>query len=56
MEKDQYPDDEKELDKALSSEALSKMENPLSQTELAALAAFFAKESKQTEGNAPDKE
>lgn len=50
MEKDQHKEDEKELDKALSNEALSKMDNSLTNSELAALAAFFAKESKKEEG------
>lgn len=56
MEKDQHKEDEKELDKALSNEALSKMDNPLTNTELAALAAFFAKESKKDAEKSDDKE
>lgn len=47
MEKDNNKDEEKELDNALSNEALSKMENNLTNTELAALASFFAKEMKK---------
>jgi hypothetical protein len=37
-------DEEKELDKALSNEALLKIENRLTKAELDKLAAFFAKE------------
>lgn len=47
MEKDNNKDEEKELDNALSNEALSKMENNLTNAELAALASFFAKEMKK---------
>ena len=56
MEKDQYKEDEKELDKALSNEALSKMDNSLTNSELAALAAFFAKESKKEDDKSSTKE
>jgi hypothetical protein len=56
VEKDQHKEDEKELDRALSNEALSKMDNPLTNTELAALAAFFAKESKKEAEKSADKE
>lgn len=56
MEKDQHKEDEKELDKALSDEALSKMDNTITNAELAALAAFFAKESKKEEGKSPANE
>lgn len=47
MEKDNTNDEEKELDKALSNEALSKIENSLTNAELTALASFFAKEMKK---------
>ncbi|HLD52838.1 MAG TPA: hypothetical protein VJA82_06020 [Sediminibacterium sp.] len=47
MEKDNNKDEEKELDNALSNEALSKIENNLTNAELAALASFFAKEMKK---------
>ena len=56
MEKDQLKEDEKELDKALSDEALSKMDNTITHAELAALAAFFARESKKEEGKSPANE
>jgi len=56
VEKDQYKEDEKELDKALSNEALSKMDNSLTNSELAALAAFFAKESKKEDDKSSTKE
>lgn len=48
MEKDnqynEHQDEEKELDKVLSNEALLKIENHLTKAELDKLAAFFAKE------------
>jgi hypothetical protein len=47
VEKDNTKDEEKELDKALSNEALSKIENSLTNAEIAALASFFAKEMKK---------
>lgn len=47
MEKDNIKDEEKELDKALSNEALAKMENHLTNAELTALGAFFSKEMKK---------
>lgn len=47
MEKDKIKDDEKELDNPLSNEALSTIENNLTNAELAALASFFAKEMKK---------
>jgi len=56
VEKDQYKEDEKKLDKALSNEALSKMDNSLTNSELASLAAFFARESKKEDGKSPAKE
>ena len=47
MEKDNTNDEEKELDNALSNEALLKIENNLTKGELDKLAAFFAKEMKK---------
>ncbi|MFN3299323.1 MAG: hypothetical protein ACK41Z_03935 [Sediminibacterium sp.] len=47
MEKDNIKEEEKELDKALSNEALAKMENNLTNAELTALATFFSKEMKK---------
>ncbi len=48
MEKDNQhnmnEDEEKELDQALSNQALLKIENHLTKAELDQLAAFFAKE------------
>ena len=47
MEKENSKDEEKELNNALSNEALSKIVNNLTNAELAALASFFAKEMKK---------
>lgn len=47
MEKDNIKEEEKELDKALSNEALAKIENNLTNAELTALATFFSKEMKK---------
>lgn len=58
MEKDNQhnmnQEEDKELDKALSNEALLKIENPLTKAELDNLAAFFAKEmSKESSSEKP---
>ena len=47
MEKDNNKEEEKEIEKALSEEALAKIENHLTSAELSALASFFAKEMKK---------
>jgi len=47
VEKDNTNDEEKELDKALSNEALSKIENSLTNAELSTLDSFFEKKMKK---------
>lgn len=56
MEKDNNKDEEKELDKALSNEALAKIANQLTSAEMLALASFFAKEMKKGNDLPPEEQ
>ncbi len=54
MEKEDINQEDQALDKALSNDALSKIDNTLTKEELANLAAFFAKEmSKESSPEKP---